>query len=331
MTEARNKVRNVKRLLEHSAGNMPADVRMEKERELAAYEHDLEILLQNRVDKQTLGKYHFVRFLGKIGFITSTLTHLQVSQIDISLERKRATRNFETLLSEARQAKENLPPEERSAALEDLQPRLEAARIDINYTVYAPLREKYVSLFPNLQQDDQKHAPHNPTTDPRNRDPSKALAVEDNATGEKPPLWYVVKKCMEDGGTVALAKLRDGKLATDADRTTLVIRSRDGRGDIKVEGVKLKGLKLENIKKEEGEDEKKLKIEPSLPLRQRGETTKMKIRHGVLIGAKMEVKKEKKEEEEDDIKLKEELEAKEKRALKTDSDGDDSDGGFFER
>jgi len=55
----------VKRLMEHSVGQMPADIRVEKERELAACQADLDALVKERDQKAIVGQYHFVRFLGK--------------------------------------------------------------------------------------------------------------------------------------------------------------------------------------------------------------------------------------------------------------------------
>jgi hypothetical protein len=63
----REKVRDLKRLLEHST-TMPADVRIEKERALAGYQGDLEkskSTVGSKRRNDIISRYHMVRFFGK--------------------------------------------------------------------------------------------------------------------------------------------------------------------------------------------------------------------------------------------------------------------------
>lgn len=57
------KIRDVTRLLERS-NNLPAGVRIEKERALAGYKQDLEQAEAEKRKQQLISKYHMVRFFG---------------------------------------------------------------------------------------------------------------------------------------------------------------------------------------------------------------------------------------------------------------------------
>lgn len=59
----KGKIRDVTRTLERSK-NLPADIRVEKERALAAYKLDLEEAEAERTKQRMIKKYHMVRFFG---------------------------------------------------------------------------------------------------------------------------------------------------------------------------------------------------------------------------------------------------------------------------
>lgn len=58
----KSKIRDLTRALQHS--DLPADIRVEKERALAGYEQDLENALKEKRKRELIGKYHMVRFFG---------------------------------------------------------------------------------------------------------------------------------------------------------------------------------------------------------------------------------------------------------------------------
>ena len=60
----KSKLRDVKRVLERSK-NLPADIRIEKERALAGYRLDLENAEKEKKKQQMIKKYHMVRFFGQ--------------------------------------------------------------------------------------------------------------------------------------------------------------------------------------------------------------------------------------------------------------------------
>lgn len=177
---------------------------------------------------------------------------LTLSVLCPCLERKTATKQLKRLL---RREKD---PENNDTT--DLSQRIEAARIDLNYTIYYPLTEKYVSLYPDKKlrkittqhKDADSGADANasasatrssPSPSPSDAEPqgagngtrmeasssTHAIHPNDNAagakeTGGKPAMWDVVKLCTEKGQET-LDLLRDGKLKVDqtSGNTNLVL------------------------------------------------------------------------------------------------------------
>ena len=72
--------------------------------------------------------------------------------------------------------------------------------MNLNYTIYYPLTEKYISIYPNGKAD---------ATDPK----TELQTQETKSDDAKPPLWSVVEKCM---GEKTLDLLREGKLHINA-------------------------------------------------------------------------------------------------------------------
>ncbi|KAK2753687.1 18S rRNA maturation protein [Onygenales sp. PD_40] len=166
----KSKIRDIKRLLARG-DHLPADAKIEKERALIGYERDLEIV-QSRKDRAAMiKKYHFVRFL----------------------ERKSATRQLNKLLRQKKTLTESDSPNKDE--LKSLEEQIYTTEVDLNYAIYCPLTEKYISLYPTQGRDQ-----------PPEPEDSKLIR---NTSGEKPPLWYTVEQSMKDG---TLELLRDGKL-----------------------------------------------------------------------------------------------------------------------
>ena len=166
----KSKIRDVTRLLEHST-NLPAGVKVEKERALAGYKQDLEHALQDRDRQKMISKYHKVRFF----------------------ERQKATRQLKKL-------KRRLgDPESEDGPLANVKEALYHAEIDLNYTIFYPLDEKYLSLFPTSA--DYPSGNNNKTP---NDDTLKAPTSSD-----RPEMWKVVEASMQEG---SLEALREGKL-----------------------------------------------------------------------------------------------------------------------
>lgn len=63
VNDIKKKIRDVRRRLER-LGNLPADVRMEDERALTAYEQELAAAEAEKFRQKMIHKYHMVRFFG---------------------------------------------------------------------------------------------------------------------------------------------------------------------------------------------------------------------------------------------------------------------------
>ncbi|KAK2767447.1 18S rRNA maturation protein [Arachnomyces sp. PD_36] len=220
INELKTKIRDVKRLLRHgeSEGGLPADQRIEKERALMGYQRDLEEVEARKKRSEMISKYHFVRFL----------------------ERKRATQALNRALHHLDSLTTHLPPDTSppsDATLSAAHSAVHTARVSLNYTIYHPLSEKYISLYPNntAAHDAQKAATEGEQErgarggrgkGKKFRDPSRNEMLDTgegglmlrNASGERPPIWGVVERCMlederEGGGWKRrLEELRDGKV-----------------------------------------------------------------------------------------------------------------------
>ncbi|CEJ55802.1 hypothetical protein PMG11_02037 [Penicillium brasilianum] len=176
INDLKSRIRGVKRLLNK---DLPADARIVQERALAGYEQDLVEETARRERSNLIKKYHFVRFL----------------------DRKTATKQLNRL--QRREKEKDLTTEQKSK----LSKEIHAARVNLNYTIYYPLTEKYISLYPKSDS--------NPSGE----------AKENNKTVEasRPPMWSVVEKSMEEG---TLDDLREGKLniGPDGQQTSAPVR-----------------------------------------------------------------------------------------------------------
>lgn len=113
----------------------------------------------------------------------------------VYLERQKATRGLKKLRTQLASTTANTPE------YEILADRVHCAEVDLNYTLYHPLTEKYVGLFPRQEAQKGHHGTGAPAKTPAH--PRK----------DKPAMWTVVEACMANG---TLQALRDGKLQMTA-------------------------------------------------------------------------------------------------------------------
>ncbi|PKX98202.1 Efg1 domain-containing protein [Aspergillus novofumigatus IBT 16806] len=203
VNELKKRIRDVKRLLNRV--DLPADARIVQERALAGYEKDLEDELARRHRSQMIKKYHFVRFLGM-------RIRLQFDD-DLELiwtiaDRKAASKDLKRLLRREQEiSNSDLDPAAKKEKIAALAGKIHAAQVNHNYTIYYPLTQKYVALYA-----EQKKKKKESTTQSEKPNEPEAEVVSKliyDTTGERPPMWRVVEKCMEDG---TLDLLREGKL-----------------------------------------------------------------------------------------------------------------------
>ncbi|KAF2455961.1 hypothetical protein BDY21DRAFT_365173 [Lineolata rhizophorae] len=119
----KKRIRDIERLL-RKQDIKNADARVELERELVTCKHELERNESGKKRQKMIAKYHKVRFF----------------------DRQRATRRLKRL---KKKRWGDLSPGELSKLDEEVY----EAEVDLNYTLYYPLEERYSSLFPRAKGD----------------------------------------------------------------------------------------------------------------------------------------------------------------------------------
>lgn len=103
-----------------------------------------------------------------------------------------------------REKEKDLDPKQKS----HIKRKIHAARVNLNYTIYYPLTEKYISLYPKSKGQASDNAGAESESEPESK--QKTKQVDES----KPALWSIVEKCMKEGN---LDLLREGKLNIGAD------------------------------------------------------------------------------------------------------------------
>lgn len=142
-------------------GTLPSTIQQEKERELAALLHEQTKTVSKQQAKKTLEKYHYVRFL----------------------ERRKAEKKLKQLRKQ----------QDAHGESDDLSKRIHEMEVNRNYAIYAPLGEKYVSIFVSGVEGESKDSNMHPGKRP-----------------PKPAMWYTIETAML-GGEADLEALREGK------------------------------------------------------------------------------------------------------------------------
>ena len=183
----KSKIRDLSRLLDHSK-DLPADVRIEKERALTGYRADLKGAQNEKRKADMIKRYHMVRFFGTYSIWTCgiLITNKRLERQKASRALKKLTKQLDATASET--------SEHRM-----LQTAVHEAEVDLNYTMYYPLAEKYQSLYPRAELQGPP-------------DEGKTSRIGGRAKrkvgGEKPPLWPLIERAMTES---TLEALRDGK------------------------------------------------------------------------------------------------------------------------
>lgn len=175
VNDLKSKIRNLRRLLEHNE-DLPANVRVEKERALQTAHHDLEQAQRAKKRSEIIGRWHKVRFF----------------------DRQKAERRLK------KKRKEVKILEDRGDAGEDevesVKGEVKDLEVDVNYAIYFPLERDYVSLYPTRR---------------KKGDEEGEEAAPEEGEGKRQgdaEMWEKVKRCMEEG---TLQDLREGRLEGD--------------------------------------------------------------------------------------------------------------------
>ncbi|KAI9684220.1 MAG: 18S rRNA maturation protein [Trizodia sp. TS-e1964] len=158
----KKQIRDLSRQLERSEA-LPAGTRTEKERAIAGYGRDLVCLQAEKHKQRMIKKYHMVRFF----------------------DRQKATRRLKKI-------RKQLSTLTDQSEIEKLSKTVHDAEVDLNYTLFCPLDERYISLFPPQGQESSNDAKDNGF----------------KPVPAKPPLWKEIERRMEDQ---SLEILRQGK------------------------------------------------------------------------------------------------------------------------
>ncbi|KAL4799850.1 hypothetical protein BDV19DRAFT_237941 [Aspergillus venezuelensis] len=205
INDLKRRIRDSKRLL--NKPDLPADKRIIQERALKGYEKELADEEKRRDRSRMIKKYHFVRFLDR-KTATKEVTRLSKKLNEVSSSSSSSSTTTED---------PSLDAESKRKKLEKLESRLHNAKVNLNYTIYYPLTEKYVSLYAEKKQagKDGKDAAaesddedENESTQKGGRRSSTASTAPVTVPGSQ-AMWQAVQRCMEEG---TLNQLREGKL-----------------------------------------------------------------------------------------------------------------------
>jgi len=176
----KNRIRDLKRLLAHvdlvGDHKMSASMRIDRERELEACEHELaEKMASSREAahrQKMISRYHHVRFF----------------------DRKKAMRILKRL-------KKEYAAEGDGEKKHMLEKKVHDAEVDVNYAIYYPLMKPYTAMYPKSrvgQSDDQEPEAQ-----------AKSNSEVDGPKGDK-DMWRAVEKATEEGTLGALRSSRHG-------------------------------------------------------------------------------------------------------------------------
>ncbi|KAK4196492.1 hypothetical protein QBC40DRAFT_309837 [Triangularia verruculosa] len=168
VTAIKKRARAIERLLAHNAEKLPAHKTRELERELAAHKRRIADAQYKKKRAKMISKYHMVRFF----------------------ERKKAIRI-------AKQLEKKLAQATDADEIAKLKEHLHKAQVDIDYAIYYPFMEPYISLYAKPAAGEEEKAAQYLHT-------------------ERPPMWALIEKTREEGKH-ALERLQNRKSEEDAE------------------------------------------------------------------------------------------------------------------
>lgn len=124
-----------------------------------------------------------------------------------------------------------------------LQKKIHEARVNLNYTIYCPLPEKYISLYPKSNAK---------SSDGDVSETKSDLESKSQTESTKPPLWSVVEKCMKEG---TLDDLREGKLNISAEGKPIPVPEK------KLPAAKSQKPKKEDVKEKKSRKEHQVRAD----------------------------------------------------------------------
>ncbi|KAK1826029.1 hypothetical protein QBC39DRAFT_365357 [Podospora conica] len=191
----KKRARTLERLFAKDTSKIPADKQLELERELAAHKKRIAEAAAKKHRSDMIGKYHMVRFF----------------------ERKKAIRLAKQL---KRKLDETEDPEEAAKIKADLH----IAEVDIDYAIYYPFLESYISLYPRADKEEED-------------DDGKPKAVR-HLHSARPAMWTTIEKLREEG-QAALERLQNRQPEASQEDKPAVHNAKK-RAHVKADGSKTK-------------------------------------------------------------------------------------------
>jgi hypothetical protein len=188
----KKRARALERLLAKEDLKIPADKQNDLERELAAHKQRIADAMAKKHRSYMIGKYHMVRFFG-MSTAPAGIPCSWDANFSSLLERKKAMRFVKQM---KRQLSELEDPEEIAKTKADLH----IAEVDLDYAIYYPFLEPYVSLYKS------------PSGENKGDEPTTLQYLH----APRPPMWSVVEKVREEG-KAALEKLQNRQPETWSD------------------------------------------------------------------------------------------------------------------
>ncbi|KAL2852365.1 hypothetical protein BJX68DRAFT_265877, partial [Aspergillus pseudodeflectus] len=98
--------------------------------------------------------------------------------------------------------------------------RIHTAKVNLNYTIYYPLTEKYISIYAEKKQ--KKKGNDQNVDEEQSGAEQEEAGAGGSTVAERTAMWRVVEKCMEEG---TLDLLREGKLNANGEKKSKAERS----------------------------------------------------------------------------------------------------------
>jgi hypothetical protein len=188
----KSRIRDLERQLRRTSDTkLPANVRVNHERELAALKVQLEDTEKEARRQKYISRYHMVRFF----------------------ERKKAEKNLRRLEKEVKVIRERFEAGDAEwVEVQSVEARRDSAKVDLNYAIYSPLFWRYCALWPKEKKkgevdgagEEGGNEGGDGEEDPANRGEG---AKQDRGDAV---MWERVKKATEEGQK-ALERLRDAE------------------------------------------------------------------------------------------------------------------------
>ncbi|RKF71207.1 rRNA-processing protein efg1 [Golovinomyces cichoracearum] len=146
----KKRLRDVNRRLERS-DKISAEIRAQDERAREAYQQELAVAEAEKRRQRMIKKYHMVKFF----------------------ERQKASRKVKKI-------RKLIVSADSTEAVQNFNEQLHEAEVDLNYTLYHPLGEVYISLYPKETTSEKEDH-------------------DQNAARKKPTIWYEIEEAMVNG------------------------------------------------------------------------------------------------------------------------------------